>query len=267
MRPDRAPRATAFAVLAALALTGCATTTAERGAPALPTTERAQDDLIDTAQQVLVDECLARQGLSVRRAAPQERLSPEEPTAGEQSPSSEQSPSDKESPSGKADRQLQGALFGRGRPELSVTLATGYTVTAHTDGCLAAAQRELYGDQGRWFRTRVVVNNLRAEAQQRMKHDPDYGAASASWTRCVTPAHGPRPESPDPAVSERCARESGLARLRGRLEPALLAQVRAERREQLTTYTQLRTRALHRAAALYAERTVQETEKKGTTSS
>ncbi|MFD3924665.1 hypothetical protein [Streptomyces sp. NPDC058614] len=243
MRPHSVLRATALAVLVTLALAGCATPAAERGIPALPTTERAQDDLIDTAQQVLVDECLARQGLSVRHASAQER------------------------PPGREDRRLQDALFGRGRPELSVTLATGYTVTAHTDGCLAAAQRELYGDQGRWFRTRVVVNNLRAEAQQRMKRDPDYGAASARWTRCVTPANGPRPKRPDTAVSARCARESGLARLRARLEPALLAQVRAERREQLTTYTQLRTRALHRAAALYAERTVRVTEKKGSTSS
>ncbi|WP_405922871.1 hypothetical protein [Streptomyces sp. NBC_00035] len=243
MRPHNALRATALAVLATLALAGCATPSAERGTPALPTTERAQDDLIDTAQQVLVDECLARQGLSVRHASAHER------------------------PSRQEDHRLQGALFGRGRPELSVTLATGYTVTAHTDGCLAAAQRELYGDQRRWFRTRVVVNNLRAEAQQRMKRDPDFGAASARWTRCVTPVNGPRPKRPDTAVSARCARESGLARLRARLEPALLAQVRAERREQLTTYTQLRTRALHRAAALYAERIVRVTEKKGSTSS
>ncbi|MEU9477948.1 hypothetical protein [Streptomyces sp. NPDC048191] len=35
---------------------------------------------------------------------------------------------------------------------------------AHTDGCLAAAQRRLYGDQVRWFRTSVVVDNLGPEA-------------------------------------------------------------------------------------------------------
>jgi hypothetical protein len=230
-------RALCALALAVLALAGCATATAQRAAPALPRTERDRDDLIDTAQQVLVDRCLARQGLTLRPA----------PDA--------------------ADHRLQGALFGRGRPELSVTLATGYTVTAHTDGCLAAAQRELYGDQRLWFRTRVVVNNLRAEAQQRMKRDPDYRAATARWTRCVAPAQGPRPSRPDPAVSARCARESGLAGLRARLGPALLAQVRAERRGQLTTYRQLRTRALHRAASLYAERTVQATLRKGSTSS
>ncbi|MER5409289.1 hypothetical protein [Streptomyces sp. NPDC002769] len=223
--------------LAALALVGCATTPAQLTAPPLPRSERDRDDLIDAAQQVLVDRCLARQGLTSRRTSDGE------------------------------DRRLQGALFGRGRPELAVTLATGYTVTAHTDGCLAAAQRDLYGNQELWFRTRVVVDNLRAEAQQRMKRDTGFRAATARWTHCATPAHGPRPDRPDPAVSERCARESGLARLRTRLEPALLARVRAERRGLLTTYRQLRTRALHRAAALYAERTFPTTRKKGSTSS
>ncbi|WP_369394242.1 hypothetical protein AB5J72_46835 [Streptomyces sp. CG1] len=33
----------------------------------------------------------------------------------------------------------------------------------HTDDCLAAAQRRLYGDQVRWFRTSVVVDNLGPE--------------------------------------------------------------------------------------------------------
>jgi hypothetical protein len=44
---------------------------------------------------------------------------------------------------------------------LSLRLTTGHVVRAHTDGCLAAAQRRLYGDQRRWFRASVVVNNLR----------------------------------------------------------------------------------------------------------
>lgn len=242
-------RALAAAALALLALTGCATATAQRAVPPLPRTERDRGDLIDTAQQVLVDRCLARQGLTLQHdSAPQH---------GNASDPRERSASDP------PDRRLQGALFGRGRPELSVTLATGYTVTAHTDGCLAAAERELYGDQRLWFRTRVVVNNLRAEAQQRMKRDPDYRDATARWTRCATPAHGTRPGRPDPAVSTRCARESGLTRVRARLEPVLLARVRAERHGQLTTYRQLRTRALRRAADLYAERTVQVTLKKG----
>jgi len=239
--------AVALVVLALPALGGCATPTGTgRDAPALPRTERARDDLIKAAQQVLVDRCLAGRGLSSKGAASERREGGTDDAA---------------------DRRLQGALFGRGRTELSVTLATGYTVRAHTDGCLAAAQRELYGDERRWFRAEVVVNNLRAEARLRLKDDPDHRAAHGRWVHCVTPDHGPRPERPAPAVVARCDRESGLGEVRARLEPALLDQVRAERRDQLTTYRQLRTRALHRAADLYAERTVPENREKGSTPS
>ncbi|MEU9875616.1 hypothetical protein [Streptomyces phaeochromogenes] len=236
-----------LALLALLALSGCATQTgAERDAPALPRTERERDDLIKAAQQVLVERCLAGRGLSSKGAVGERRADGMDDAA---------------------DRRLQGALFGRGRTELSVTLATGYTVKAHTDGCLAAAQRELYGDERRWFRAEVVVNNLRAEAGLRLKDDPDYRAAHGRWARCVTPDDGPGPERPDPAVAARCDRESGLDEVRARLEPALLDQVRAERRDQLTTYRQLRTRALHRAADLYAERTLPENREKGSSPS
>ncbi|WP_328844023.1 hypothetical protein [Streptomyces sp. NBC_00258] len=237
----------ALVVVTLLTLGGCATPTgAGRDTPALPRTERGRDDLIKAAQQVLVERCLARRGLSSKGAAEERR---------------ENGTDDAE------DRRLQGALFGRGRPELSITLATGYTVKAHTDGCLAAAQRELYGDERRWFRAQVVVNNLRAEVGLRLKDDSDYRAAQGRWAKCATPDDGPGPERPAPALAARCARESGLDEVRARLEPALLDQVRTERRHQLTTYRQLRTRALHRAADLYAERTVPENQEKGSTPS
>ncbi|WP_328492435.1 hypothetical protein OHS59_06480 [Streptomyces sp. NBC_00414] len=233
-----------FALLAGLcaaalvvpALGGCAPTDAGRAGPSLPSSQRERDDLIKAAQQTLVERCLTRRGLSLEGARDE-------------------------------DRQLQGALFGKGRPELAVTLPTGYTVRAHTDGCLAAAQRELYGDERRWFRTQVVVDNLRAEARQRMKDDPDYRVAHGHWVRCATPAEGPRPARPDPETAARCERESGLDEVRARLEPVLLARVRTERHDQLTTYRQLRTRALHRAADLYAARTASDNRQKGSTSS
>ncbi|MEV0222816.1 hypothetical protein [Streptomyces sp. NPDC050704] len=250
------------AALVVLALAGCATATggtttgAGRAGPALPRTERDRDDLIRAAQRLLVERCLTGRGLSLRG-------NPGVPGT----PGVRGAPGGRRDRGSAADRRLQGALFGRGRPELSITLATGYTVRAHTDGCLAAAQRDLYGDERRWFRTQVVVNNLRPEAALRMKRDPDYRAAHARWVRCAAPAEGARPEHPARTAAARCARESGLAEVRARLEPALLTQVRTERRDQLTTYRQLRTRALHRAAALYAARTVREDRQKGSTSS
>ncbi|MCB5178779.1 hypothetical protein [Streptomyces antimicrobicus] len=182
-------------------LWGCA---GARTQPALPPTEQGRSELIKAAQQVLVDRCLTEQGA----AGPPPR---------------------------------QEVLFGTGPTELSVTLATGYTVRAHTDGCLARAHRFLYGDQARWFRAEVTVNNLLPEAQARLGRDPAYRAALARRAAC---ADGDTP----------CVRASGLEELRTRLEPERLAEVRAAHRDEITTYGQLRDRALHRAAGLLAGR-------------
>ncbi|MFI8343346.1 hypothetical protein ACIF8W_25260 [Streptomyces sp. NPDC085639] len=192
----------------------------------IPAGEQAQGDLIKSAQLALVTRCLSGQGLTV----PSLRQRPKAATA--------------------QDKRFQAAYFGTDPRELSLTLPTGYTVTANTDGCLANAQRVLYGDQKRWFEAEVIVNNLRAEAQARMAADPDHRAAMARWERCAGQLSGTRPDQPDPAVTDRCNRESGLAVVESRLEPVLLAKVRTERREQLTAYQQLRSIALQRAVSL-----------------
>ncbi|MFJ5136379.1 hypothetical protein [Streptomyces sp. NPDC088707] len=210
---------------AALLLSGC--TAVGPGAPTppgMPFGKTAQDALLRAAEHRLVVDCLSGRGLSLtsRPRAPDE------------------------------ERRLQTALFGDGPRELSVTLTTGATVTAHEDGCVAGARQRLYGDQRRWFRAQVVVDNLRAEAQARMRDDPAHRAALARWTRCVTPPGSPRPDRPDPSVAARCSRESGLDEVRERLEAAELATVRSLRRDELTTYRQLRDRALRRAVELPA---------------
>ncbi|MFF8507483.1 hypothetical protein ACF064_05265 [Streptomyces sp. NPDC015492] len=225
-----------LAAAAALLLSGCtAVGPGSSSAPAVPAAATAQDALLKAAEHRLVADCLGGRGLSLssRPRAPDE------------------------------ERRLQAALFGTGPRELSVTLATGATVTAHEDGCVAESRRRLYGDQRRWFRTQVVVDNLRTEAQARMRADPAHQEALARWTRCVAPAGAPRPERPDPVVAARCARESGLDEVRGRLEAVELLTVRALRRDELTTYRQLRDRALRRAVELPASTPPQ----KGATSS
>ncbi|MFF0006312.1 hypothetical protein ACFYQT_23100 [Streptomyces tibetensis] len=196
-----AGRTVAGAVLTALLAGGCA----GPQQPALPASAQARSDLIKAAQQVLVDRCMTARGTA-------------DPAASQED-----------------------ALFGTDPAELEVTLATGHTVRTHTDGCLAQAHRYLYGDQARWFRAEVTVNNLRPEAQARLKQDPRYRAALARRAAC---SEG----------DTRCARESGLDDLRARLEPARLDAVRAAHREDIETYERLRDRALHRAARLLAGR-------------
>jgi hypothetical protein len=104
-----------------------------------------------------------------------------------------------------------------------------------------AGARHLYGDQARWFRGEVTVDNLRPEAQARLKGGPWYRAALARRAAC-------------PGKDTRCARTSGLDDVRARLEPARLAEVRVAHCEDIATYDRLRDRALHRADRLLAGR-------------
>ncbi|WP_432074755.1 hypothetical protein [Streptomyces wuyuanensis] len=231
---------TACAAVAALVLVGCAAGPSGPAppAPVLPAAERDQDALIRYAQRVLVDGCLDRQGLAV---------------AGEPS-------------SPRESRRLRDALFGAGPTELSLALPTGHTVRAHTDGCLAAARHALYGDQRRWFRAEVTVNNLSAEAAARMRADPAHRAARARFARCLDAAVPARTSVPEKDAEQRCARESGLAPLETRLRPVWLAEVRSLRRDQLTTHKRLHTRALHRAVEISAAHPKGNTREKGSAS-
>ncbi|MEV6316108.1 hypothetical protein [Streptomyces sp. NPDC051776] len=164
-------------------------------------------------------------------------------------------------------RRLSDALFGTGRRELSTRTATGYVVRANSDGCLAEAQRDLYGDQARWFRTEVAVNNLEAAAHQRVTRDPAYRAALARWARCIAPVRevedpgelrsawqrrardlGPREATGLQrryAVAEaRCVRSTDLARTGARLEKRHAAEVRAEFAEEIADHRRMRERGL-----------------------
>ncbi|MFD9887643.1 hypothetical protein ACFWZT_39955 [Streptomyces alboflavus] len=158
------PNLRALATLPLLMLTVLAVGCAPSGedAPGL-----TPGDTIKAAQQQLTDTCLTRKGLTPPR--PGDRP----PSAAEQ-------------------QRVARALFGTGRTELALTLPTGHAVRAHTDGCLASAQRTLYGDQRRWFRVSTVVNNLKPEAafreepltEVRDRHRSDL----AEWRRLRTRA-------------------------------------------------------------------------------
>ncbi|MFD9861687.1 hypothetical protein [Streptomyces alboflavus] len=162
-KPARRPHTLAplpLLLLLTVLTVGCAPSVERK--PGLPPA-----DTIKAAQQQLTDTCLTRKGLAPPR--PGDRP----PSAAEQ-------------------QRVARALFGTGRTELSLTLPTGHAVRAHTDGCLASAQRTLYGDQRRWFRVSTVVNNLKPEAafrkqpltEIRDRHRGDL----AEWRRLRTRA-------------------------------------------------------------------------------
>ncbi|OIK05232.1 hypothetical protein [Streptomyces monashensis] len=157
------PRTTALAVLVLPVLvSGCA--------PA-PVHRLSSDDLIKAATRVLTDDCLSRRGLSAPRP-------------------------DRSPPSSAEQQRVSDALFGTGPAQLSVRLPTGFVVRAHSDGCLAAAQQRLYGDQRRWFRASTIVDNLGPEATHarlplatvRERHSADLADWRRMRSRAVTAA-------------------------------------------------------------------------------
>ncbi|MEW2371782.1 hypothetical protein AB0940_20820 [Streptomyces sp. NPDC006656] len=168
----------ALAVASGALLTGCAA--GPPGHAADP------DEVIKAATQRLTDACLTRQGLVPPRSGEGSRP-------------------------GTDDARVSAALFGAGPAELSLALPTGYVVRAHTDGCLAAAQQRLYGDQPGWFRASVVVNNLRPEAahthQDLSEVRTRHRAEIADWqrlrahalTEATTVLRTPQPKGNPPA--------------------------------------------------------------------
>ncbi|WP_409375069.1 hypothetical protein [Streptomyces justiciae] len=125
---SRSTRRALAALCLAAWVTGC-------GGPREPAVSLSPDDTLKAAQVLLTDRCLTRQGLTPPRPG-----GPPASTA------------------------VDHALFGTGRAELTLELPSGHVVGQHTDGCLAAAQRRLYGDQRRWFRAVTLVNNLKSRA-------------------------------------------------------------------------------------------------------
>ncbi|WP_240509167.1 hypothetical protein [Streptomyces agglomeratus] len=145
-----------------LFLPGCLLAVSLLAGCTAPAPQPAPDEVIKAATQRLTDACLTRHGLT--------------PSSPGQSP-----------PPAAEQQRVAAALYGTGPAELSIALPTGYVVRAHTDGCLAAAQQRLYGDQSRWFRASVIVNNLEPEAahthrsltEVRARHHADL----ADWRR------------------------------------------------------------------------------------
>ncbi|GAB2878930.1 hypothetical protein GCM10027074_54020 [Streptomyces deserti] len=287
----------------------------------VPRSSRAQDDLLKSAESVLVRRCLTGRGVTPPPAPPrdsahgtgsgggaaqdgtsgrqrefpygiddpawaaehgfgsaagttdrprtdQARTSPQR-QAPQRTPQAQQTPRSAERAAQRRQR-LVDALFGTGRRELSTRTATGHLVRAHSDGCLAEAQRVLYGDQARWFRTEVAVNNLQAAAHHRVMRDPAYRAALARWARCIAPVH--KAEDPgrlrsafqdrarglEPrraaalqrrfAMAEaRCVRSTDLADTGTRLEKRHAADLRAEYADRIADHQRMRERALRHA--------------------
>ena len=149
-------------------------------------------------------------------------------------------------------RRLGRVLAGDLRDVVSVRLPTGYVVAMSPDGCIARAQRRLYGDHARWFRANAIVSNLDALTQRRVTQQPAFRARERAWTACIARA-GYRTASPHElrerfgerashmkpqaraalerrmaSADARCVRATGLAATGKRLERGIGAAVTRE---------------------------------------
>ncbi len=284
VRASRFVSAVALSVCAATLVGGCADGGDGSAPGSVPRSVRAQDDLLKSAESTLVRRCLTERQVTARaeggdgqgRGAAPRREFPygiDDPGWAARHGFGipvERSSRQQEAGASKEQQRLSDALFGTGRRELSTRTATGLVVQANSDGCLAEAQRVLYGDLDRWFRTEVTVNNLAAAAHRRVTQDPVHRAALARWSRCVAPvqqadspgelrsawqrrARGLTPREATAlqqrfAVAEaRCVRRTDLARTGARLEKRYAAELRAEYADVIAEHRQLRDHGLRYA--------------------
>ncbi|MDX2563206.1 hypothetical protein PV371_26595 [Streptomyces sp. TX20-6-3] len=168
-----------------------------------------------------------------------------------------------------ADRRAAALVAANGpSPDgLTVRLPGGGTMRRSDRGCVAEAQRRLYGDLGAWFRSSIRVGTLRQILRSRVVADTGYQKTLGAWRRCMgrsgyaftSPAAAraaalspvrPLPEDREIrlALAEaRCAAESGLSRTARRLDAHHDRLLAEEYRADVETRDRLTAAALPRA--------------------
>ncbi|GGW60002.1 hypothetical protein GCM10010503_41550 [Streptomyces lucensis JCM 4490] len=166
------------------------------------------------------------------------------------------------------------ALTGASPVGLSVKAPTGVTITASDEGCIADAERTLYGDLEGWFRVKVVTMNLRPVRETRVHRDRRYTDAVGRWAACMRKAGRPY-TSPDesrqaaarfgeslPApeadaagtalavVEATCATSTPLARVSHALDHSYGERLREQYREELAERWRFQNAALPMARRL-----------------
>ncbi|MEU8465952.1 hypothetical protein [Streptomyces sp. NPDC029003] len=163
------------------------------------------------------------------------------------------------------------ALMGASPAGLTATAPTGTTLTASPDGCIARAERSLYGDLAAWFRVKVVTMNIRPAQEAKVRADPRYAEAVGAWAACMRAAGRPY-ASPDDsraaaaafaeelppdradaaesalAVAEAtCATGTGLSRVSQALDHSYGDEFRARHRGDIDLRRRLQNAALPEA--------------------
>ncbi|MFI6416300.1 hypothetical protein ACIBG6_02525 [Streptomyces sp. NPDC050842] len=168
-----------------------------------------------------------------------------------------------------ADRKAEAlaAANGTSPDGLTVTLPGGGTVQRSDHGCVAEAQRGLFGDLGAWFRASTRVDALIQIRRSRVTADAGYRERLGVWRDCMrragyafaTPADARaaalspvQPLGKDREVAlalaeVRCAGDSGLARTARDIDAHHGRVLDREYRADVEARERLRSAALPRA--------------------
>ncbi|MFJ9077454.1 hypothetical protein ACIRO3_19765 [Streptomyces sp. NPDC102278] len=298
-------RATAMAVAVSAALTagGCGSTVPQRESGPAREPSAAQSRLLERAEQILISECMAGRGFVYAVTEPvregeAQRTFPygvddvdwarahgyggrDERAAAE---ARRADPNQRYFARLPAPRRAAArtALMGASPVGLTATTPTGMTLTAGSEGCMADAQRALYGDLPGWFRVKVVTMNLRPVREARVREDARWTEAVGQWSACMraagrpyaTPADSRRaaveatagvpPERADEtetalAVTEAtCATGTSLARVSRTLDRAHGEEVRAQHQAEIDLRRRFQNDALPKAERVVARHTHRE---------
>ncbi|MDW8806540.1 hypothetical protein P1P68_17505 [Streptomyces scabiei] len=163
-------------------------------------------------------------------------------------------------------------------PLITVEIPGGGTVRKRMGGCVAEAEKELYGDPREWFRAEKISGHLRSLYVPDVLADRRFAAAQNAWSRCMKRA-GYDYEDPgasrraavarsdrvaEPGVFEAekklavadatCARDADLRSIGEERESHYLARLPDRYGEALDTYLRLQHRALDRAREIAGPR-------------
>jgi hypothetical protein len=284
--------------LLCLATAACSNAVASPGAPASGTgSERAltarEKTLLYDAEQILVQECMRRQGFTVWKV-------PQNPV-----------PEAKDFPYGVDDvawakvhgygsdiqRRIErvratdpnrlyvqglkpersaaaiAALNGPSPVGLKAAMPGGGALTRSTQGCTSTSEAALYGDLPDWFRVNSVTNALPGVRRNQVFADPAFTRAVRKWSACMRKggydysgldaAHAkfadvktPKARSAEirTAVAEaECSRSSGLSATANRLDQHYEAQLQKKYGATIRTRLRMENAALPKAASIVSK--------------
>ncbi|NNN34351.1 hypothetical protein HLK59_29105 [Streptomyces sp. S3(2020)] len=164
-------------------------------------------------------------------------------------------------------------------PVITAEVPTGGTVRKRVGGCVAEAEKQLYGDRVAWFRAEKTVMGLQPLYVPELLADKRFTAALASWSRCMARSgHTYRtPQMARQAAVEKglkigpgkafeaerklavadatCAKNTSLRSIGNERESHYVNKLRGRYGSDLGTYARLQLRALARAAKVVEPRT------------